>query len=138
MYTIFCFLQSGLYLKTILEQDVFLGKFTLIYVWKTVVKKLQASYRNYIVVYQLSPIHRTTLSLSLFFFISFLLSFLSFIPSLLPSCRCGLMDSNFKELKSFNIVFNSPLWVPPSWPLCTYHFTEEPWFLLMDNGIFRN
>lgn len=34
-----CFLQPGLYLKDILEQYVFFGKFTLKYVWKTVVKK---------------------------------------------------------------------------------------------------
>lgn len=39
MYNPFCFLQPGLYLKDTLEQYVFLGKFTLIYVWKTVVKK---------------------------------------------------------------------------------------------------
>lgn len=93
MYTIFCFLQSGLYLKTILEQDVFLGKFTLIYVWKTVVKKLQASYRNYIVVYQLSPIHRTTLclSVSLAFFSSFLFSSLFFfLPPSLSAQRQSL------------------------------------------------
>ena len=37
-----CFLQPGLYLKDILEQYVFFGKFTLKYVWKTVVKKKNA------------------------------------------------------------------------------------------------
>lgn len=69
-----CFLQPGLYLKDILEQYVFFGKFTLKYVWKTVVKKkkMQASYWNYTAVYQLSPVSKSILCLavSLCYFLS--------------------------------------------------------------------